>query len=101
YPAVAVGGTVLGFGQVDSQIGFLALRKTVYNTKLGPVVADAGVRYLGTLDGKDRSALQPYGGLEVALASHLFLAAELGARVNRDDGQPMAVSLVDHGPGYQ
>jgi hypothetical protein len=92
-PAVAVGYTHLGGGDVDTQVGFLALRKQLGVGKRRLVVAHLGVQYANRIDGEERKEFQPYGGLELGLTSRLTFAFEARPRGNNEFDAPMALTL--------
>jgi len=94
-PAVAVGFTGLGGGDVDTRQAFLALRRelgTVGDRRT--VVGHLGAQYSDIVDGISRHQVQPYAGLEVGLGGRLTFAAEGRPRMNREFGTPLALTVV-------
>jgi hypothetical protein len=90
----AAGFTVLGGGDVDAQVGFLALRRPVQLAADRSLVGHLGVEYLGTLDGISRHEWQPYAGVELGLVPRLVLAGEARPRGRGDFETPFALTLV-------
>jgi hypothetical protein len=91
-PAVAIGFTQLGFGDVNTRQAFLALRKQVARGR-HPVTAHLGVQYVDEVDALSKHEFQPYAGFEVGLASRLTFIAEGRPRMNGEFGTPLALSL--------
>lgn len=92
-PAVAVGYTQLGFGDVNTQQAFLALRKQFATGCPHPVTVHLGVQYVDEVDGVSKQQFQPYAGLEVGLTSRLTFIAEGRPRMNEEFGTPLALTL--------
>jgi len=93
-PAVAVGFTGLGGGDVDTRIGFLAARKQFGIGKGRHIVVHAGVQYVDFVDGNPRDEFEPFAGLELGLTSRLSFIAEGRPRQTHDFGTPLALSLA-------
>jgi hypothetical protein len=98
-PAVAAGLTVLGFGDADSRIYFMALRKQIAGGKgqsVGPhaVVLNAGVQYTAIRDGIPREDLKPYGGMEIGLARRLTFIGEARPQGTAEFATPFALTLA-------
>ena len=92
-PAVAVGFTQLGFGDVNTRLGFLALRKQLSRPERRRIVGHLGVQYADEVDGISRHEFQPYAGLELGLTSRLTFIAEARPRMNAEFGTPLALTL--------
>jgi hypothetical protein len=93
-PALAIGFTGLGGGDVNAQIGFLALRKQFGAAGKHPITAHLGVQYAGEVDGISRHEFQPYAGLELGITSRLSFIAEGRPRMNREFGTPIGLTLA-------
>lgn len=92
-PAVAVGFTQLGFGDVNTRSAFLAARKEFAVGKRRLIVLHAGVQYADEIDGLSRHEFQPYAGLELGITSRLTFIVEGRPRGNREFGTPLALTL--------
>ncbi len=92
-PAVAVGFTGLGGGDVDTRIGFLALQK---GGRVGrhSLTGHLGVQYADVVDGFSKHQFQPYAGLELGITSRLRFIAEGRPRMNQELGTPFALTLA-------
>lgn len=93
-PAVAVGYTQLGFGDVNTRTAFLAARKQISVGKRRLIVFHVGVQYAEEIDGVERDEFQPYAGIELGLTSRLSFIVEGRPRGNRDFGTPLALTLA-------
>ncbi len=97
-PAIAVGFTVLAFGDVNARVAFLAARKqlTGHGDKPArhPVAIHLGAHYAKELDGFERNDLQPYGGIEVGVARRLTFIAEARPRGTAEFKTPFALTLA-------
>lgn len=92
-PAIAVGGTYLGGGGVDTRTLFVAAQKGFGAGGLGRLKLHLGLQYADLLDGDDRSGLQPFAGVELGLASRLTFIAEARPRGKNELGTPLALTL--------
>ncbi|MCC2671276.1 MAG: Exopolysaccharide biosynthesis protein YbjH [Armatimonadetes bacterium] len=92
-PAVALGYTQLGGGDVNARVGFLALKKQV-SQGAHPVTTHLGVMFVDEVDSITHHRWEPYAGIEVGLASKLSLLAEGRARTEHDLGTPLALTRV-------
>jgi hypothetical protein len=92
-PALAIGYTRLGFGDMNGQQAFLAARKQVAPGKRHPVWVDLGVQYTDEIDGTPKHQFMPYAGVEVGLTSRLTFIAEGRPRGNNEFGTPLALTL--------
>jgi len=98
-PALAVGATYLGGGQTGFREGFMALRKKIPHS---PVTTHFGVQYADRVDGIDKHSFEPFLGVELKLLRNWSLSAEGRPRMNGENGQPLALTLVRSTPrGYQ
>jgi len=94
-PAAAFGLTQLGGGDVNTRVGFFALRKELGGERF-PVTAHLGVLYSDEVDGIDHHRWEPYAGVEVGLAPKWTLALEGRARTEAYNGTPLAVTAIYH-----
>jgi hypothetical protein len=92
-PALAVGFEQLGFGDVNTRSGFLALRKEFSIGKRHLIVAHLGVQYIDEMDGLSHHQWEPYGGLEIGVTKRLTFIAEGRPRGNQEFGTPLALTL--------
>lgn len=92
-PALAFGMTQLGFGDVNSRIGFLAARKQLSRGRHG-VVGHLGVLYTDEIDGVSHHRWEPYAGVEVGLARNLTFIAEGRPGSEGYLGTPLALTLA-------
>jgi len=95
-PAVAVGLTMLGFGNADTRIGFLAMRKQLRGGKgtPHPVIAHLGVQYVDIQDGILREEFQPYGGVEIGILPRLEFIGEAARPIKAEFATPFALTLA-------
>jgi hypothetical protein len=92
-PAIAIGYTQLGGGDVNTRSGFLAFRKQFGLGKRRLLVAHLGVQYVDEADGLAKHEFEPYAGLELGLTSRLTFIAEARPRGNQEFGTPLALTL--------
>jgi hypothetical protein len=92
-PALAVGFTGLGFGDVNTRIGFFAARKQFNRDGRFPVTLHLGVQYVDVVDGVEKDEFQPYAGVELGLTSRLSFIAEGRPRMTGEFGTPLALTL--------
>ncbi|MFN3648164.1 MAG: hypothetical protein ACK47B_01185 [Armatimonadota bacterium] len=92
-PALAVGFTQLGGGDVNARLGFLAAKKSVGRAGRMPLTLHAGVQYVDELDGLSRHEFQPFAGFELGISSRLTFIAEGRPRMNAEFGTPLALTL--------
>lgn len=93
-PALAVGYTQLGFGDVNTRIAFAALRKQFGIGRRRLIVTHLGVQYADEVDGLKRRQLQPYAGIELGITSRVSFIAEIRPRLEHDFGTPLALTLA-------
>jgi hypothetical protein len=100
-PDVAVGIGILGSGDVDAQVGFVALRYSLKEQEpRHPAHFHLGALYADDLNGVTHQDLVPYGGVDYTLTRNLIAFAEMRARMRAkpigasDTEPPSAVGLV-------
>jgi hypothetical protein len=93
-PALAVGFTQLGGGDVNTRVGFLAARKQFRTGQRHPLTAHVGLEYADEVDGISRHEWRPYAGLEVGLGRRLSFIAEGRPRMRAEFGTPLALTLA-------
>jgi len=97
-PAIAVGATLLGFGHVNTRIGFAALRKRLFSPSSGAIHGDLGLQYADVVDGEGRGDFQPFAGAEIPVTSELTFVMEGRPRLQGENGVPLALTLSERRP---
>ena len=93
-PAVAVGMTHLGGGDLDTSLAFLAFRKQVGSSRGGPIVAHVGTQFAIRVDDIKHYTWDPYAGIEAGLGSGLSFIAEGRPGTMHYKGTPLALTLA-------
>ncbi|MGV3721705.1 MAG: YjbH domain-containing protein [Actinomycetota bacterium] len=93
-PAVAIGFTQLAGGDVNTRVGFLALKKSWTVGKDHPLIGHVGVQYADEIDGISRHEWQPYAGLEYGITTRLSFIVEGRPRMRAEFGAPIALTLA-------
>ncbi|MDQ2731176.1 MAG: hypothetical protein M3Y56_05920 [Armatimonadota bacterium] len=95
WPALAIGGTLLGFGEANYRLGYIALRKHLYSRgeKGMQFIGDMGVQYADVVDGINKHAVEPFAGLEFIPVENWVVTAEGRPRLNGESGTPAALTV--------
>ncbi len=91
--SAAVGFTQLGGGEVDTRLGFLAVRHAFSQPGARRIVGHLGVQYVDYIDAVSKHEFQPYAGIEIGLSSRLSFIAEGRPRMSQEFGTPLALTL--------
>lgn len=93
-PALALGFTQLAGGDVNTRVGFLALKKSWAAGNGRPLIGHLGVQYADEMDGIARHEWQPYLGIEYGVTARLSLIAEGRPRMRAEFGTPIALTVA-------
>jgi hypothetical protein len=94
-PAVAVGGSVLTGGGVNSQTAFLAVRQDLSRPgSAHPLRLHVGAFYANELVGVDRDGTRPYAGLEYTVTPTVTAFAEWRDELPRDVKSAVSVGVL-------
>lgn len=95
WPAVAIGGTILGFGETNYRLGYVALRKHLYSRGENgmQLIGDTGLQYADVVDGFQKHSFEPFAGLEYIPVENWAVTAEGRPRQNGEAGTPVALTV--------
>jgi hypothetical protein len=94
-PDVAIGVSILGGGDVDAEVGFIAARFSPKEPDpRHPAHLHVGLLYADKLNGVTREDVVPYGGFDVGITPELLFFGEARALMEADLAPATAVGFV-------